>query len=320
METANKLELHYYFNDNSHTMDALIRNKCEAELLALINEVKNSLGFDFSLDAEALREGGLINKWKALGENQAQIQIILTIILIIIGLATLYQSKDDEIDIELKKLDREEKLLNIEKLKRELAEGNTNDKTVKESAISINNDFKILTRKSNLYKQLDSYEKITKLGINALTIDDKPIQPEKIIPKADFYKYILSTNDLPVEVVEDAEIEIISPVLREGKYKWKGIYQDEPISFHMADTEFKNDVLSKKVSFQHGTIILCVLKICRELDETGEIVVKAVNGYTVNTVISKIDDEKISETSQGRRYKLSKKFIEGQEELFKPQE
>lgn len=139
MESANKLELHYYFNDNSHTMDALIRNKCEAELLALINEVKNSLGFDFSLDAEALREGGLINKWKALGENQAQIQIILTIILIIIGLATLYQSKDDEIDIELKKLDREEKLLNIEKLKRELAEGNTNDKTVKEAAISINN-------------------------------------------------------------------------------------------------------------------------------------------------------------------------------------
>ena len=92
METANKLELHYYFNDNSHTMDALIRNKCEAELLALINEVKNSLGFDFSLDAEALREGGLVNKWKALGENQAQIQIILTIILIIIGLATLYLS------------------------------------------------------------------------------------------------------------------------------------------------------------------------------------------------------------------------------------
>ena len=314
METANKLELHYYFNDNSHTMDAIIRNKCEAELLALINEVKNSLGFDFSLDAEALREGGLINKWKALGKNQAQINIVIGIILIIIGLANLYQSKDDEIDIELKKLDREEKLLNIEKLKRELSEGNTNDRTVKEAAISINNDFKVLTRKSNLYKQLDSYEKITKLGINALTIDDKPIQPEKVIHKADFYKYILTTNDLPDEVIENAEIEIISPVLREGKYKWKGIYQDESISFHMADTEFKNDVLSKQVSFQHGTVIQCVLKICRELDETGEIV---VNGYTVNTVISKIDDEQIHETSQGRRYKLSKKFIEGQEELFK---
>ena len=84
----------------------------------------------------------------------------------------------------------------------------------------------------------------------------------------------------------------------------------------MADTEFKNDVLSKKVSFQHGTVIQCVLKICRELDETGEIVVKVINGYTVNTVISKNDDEKITETSQGRRYKLSKKFVEGQEELF----
>lgn len=318
METANKLELHYYFNDNSHTMDAIIRNKCEAELLALINEVKNSLGFDFSLDAEALREGGLINKWKALGENQAQIQIILSIILIILTTAGLYISMDDELDIELKKLDREEKILTIQKLKKELSEGNTNDKTVKEAAISINNDFKVLTRKSNLFKQLDSYEKITELGINSLTIEDKPIQPEKIIPKADFYKYILTTNDLPDEVIEDAEIEIISPVLREGKYKWKGIYQDEPISFHMADTEFKNDVLSKQVSFQHGTVIQCVLRVCRELDETGEIVVKATNGYTVNTVISKIDDEKTSETSQGRRYKLIKKMIEGQEELFKP--
>lgn len=314
METVNKLELHYYFNDNSHTMDALIRNKCEAELLALINEVKNSLGFDFSLDAEALREGGLRNLWEAVGKNQAQINIILTIILIILAIANLYQTKDDEIDIELKKLDREEKLLTIQKLKREVSEGITNDKSVKEAAISINNDFKVLTRKSNLYKQLDSYEKITKLGINTLTIENRPIQPEKVIPKSDFYKYILSTNDLPDEVIEDAEIEIISPVLREGKYKWKGIYQDEPISFHMADAEFKNDVLSKQVSFQHGTVIQCVLKICRELDETGEIV---INGYTVNTVISKIDDEKISETSQGRRYKLSKKFIEGQEELFK---
>ena len=158
------------------------------------------------------------------------------------------------------------------------------------------------------------YEKITGLGINALTLEEQPIQAETFIPKSDFYKYILSTNDLPDEVIETAEIEIVAPVLREGRYKWKGIYQDELISFNMGDSEFKDDVLSKQVSFQHGAIIQCVLKISRELDESGEIV---TNGFTVNTVISKIDGEQVNETSQGRRYKLSKEFIEGQDELFK---
>ncbi|HOY87234.1 MAG TPA: hypothetical protein PL131_12905 [Methylotenera sp.] len=226
----------------------------------------------------------------------------------------MYQSQDDEMDIALKQLSIEEKKLSIQKLKKELEVGVPNDKTIKSAALSINNDFKVLTRKSNFYKQLDGYEKIKGLGINALTLEEQPTQVEKFIPKSDFYKYILSTNDLPDEVIETAEIEIVAPVLREGRYKWKGIYQDELISFNMGDSEFKDDVLSKQVSFQHGAIIQCVLKISRELDESGEIV---TNGFTVNTVISKIDGEQVNETSQGRRYKLSKKFIEGQDELFK---
>ncbi|MEI2613592.1 MAG: hypothetical protein V9G21_00740, partial [Methylotenera sp.] len=250
----------------------------------------------------------------AFGENGNQIATILAIITIILTIAQMYQSQDDEMDIALKQLSIEEKKLSIQKLKKELEVGVPNDKTIKSAALSINNDFKVLTRKSNFYKQLDGYEKIKGLGINALTLEEQPTQVEKFIPKSDFYKYILSTNDLPDEVIETAEIEIVAPVLREGRYKWKGIYQDELISFNMGDSEFKDDVLSKQVSFQHGAIIQCVLKISRELDESGEIV---TNGFTVNTVISKIDGEQVNETSQGRRYKLSKKFIEGQDELFK---
>ena len=36
---AEKLELHYFFEDESHFMNAFIRNKCEADLLAIAKEV-----------------------------------------------------------------------------------------------------------------------------------------------------------------------------------------------------------------------------------------------------------------------------------------
>jgi len=39
----NKLELHYCFTDDDHTMDAIIRNSCERELLAIVNEIASLL-------------------------------------------------------------------------------------------------------------------------------------------------------------------------------------------------------------------------------------------------------------------------------------
>jgi hypothetical protein len=43
MDFAEKLQLHYYLNNGSHSMDALVRNKCEAEILAVIQEISNVL-------------------------------------------------------------------------------------------------------------------------------------------------------------------------------------------------------------------------------------------------------------------------------------
>jgi len=313
MELASKLELHYYFDDDSHTMDAYIRNKCESELLALITEIKSTLDIDFALDAEALKEGSIRNLWKILGENGVQIAAITSIIAVIMTMAQMYQSQDDEMDIELKKLSIEEKKLAIEKLKRELKSGETTNQTITEAAKCLNNDFKVLTRKSNFYKLLNGYEKVNGLGISTLTKDERPVFAEAFIPKYDFHKYILTTNELPDELVENAEIEIVSPVLKDGRYRWKGIYNDQPISFTMGDSEFKNSVLTKQVSFQNGATIVCVLKISRELDEAGEI---EIVGYTVKIVISKTDGLNTEETQQGKKYKHSKKFIAGQDNLF----
>ena len=44
---TDKLEIHYYLNSESHFVDAFVRSKCEAELLAIILEVSDLLGFEF---------------------------------------------------------------------------------------------------------------------------------------------------------------------------------------------------------------------------------------------------------------------------------
>lgn len=148
MKTANKLELHYYFNDNSHSMDAYIHNKCETEILALIREVSIALEIEIKLDSEALKEGGLRNIWRVLGKNSAQITLILAVIALILQIKQLYPI-DDEMDVELKKLSIDEKKLSIQKLKNELETGEIKPTTLKEVTNSINLDFKILSRKSN---------------------------------------------------------------------------------------------------------------------------------------------------------------------------
>jgi hypothetical protein len=72
-------------------------------------------------------------------------------------------------------------------------------------------------------------------------------------------------SKLPLDVIEDAQIEIVAPVLSAGDAKWKGIYNDLPISFEMNDQVFKQAVLGKQISFKNGDMIVCVLEIHREV-------------------------------------------------------
>ena len=71
---------------------------------------------------------------------------------------------------------------------------------------------------------------------------------------------------------------------KEGRYKWKGIYKDDPISFDMQDSSFKDAVFFENIPFQHGTVIKCVLFIHREIDEIGDV---KITGYSVTTVMRK---------------------------------
>ena len=54
-----KLELHYYLSGESHSMDAFVKNKAEAELLKVFKEISDILKLDLSFEIEALTEGGI---------------------------------------------------------------------------------------------------------------------------------------------------------------------------------------------------------------------------------------------------------------------
>jgi hypothetical protein len=70
---ANKIELHYFFRDETHTMNAFVRNECEKELLTIFKEVILSLDIEVDVESEAFKEGGLKEIWKFLGKNGVQI-------------------------------------------------------------------------------------------------------------------------------------------------------------------------------------------------------------------------------------------------------
>lgn len=313
MDVAEKLVLHYYLSNDSHTMDALIRNKCEAELLAVIQEVASALGFKANIESEAYQEGGLKEIWQFLGTSNNQLMLFLSVVILIFSRIPLSDPEQDALNKEATKFTIEEKRLSIEKLKRELNAGEANKETIIAASNAIDSSLKVATRKSNFYKNLAGYEKVTGIGMAPLDRSNRPTADEKFVARTDFRKFIITTNELPVEVIEDAQIEIISPVLKEGNYRWKGVYQEIPISFSMNDAEFKHSVLREEISFQHGSFIECVLNIHRKFDEIGDIV---ITGYSVVTVIKKTDGSISLETAQGKKHKSRKKFIKDQEVLF----
>ncbi|MDD3576632.1 MAG: hypothetical protein PHT38_07080 [Halothiobacillus sp.] len=72
---SQKFELHYYFGDDTHTMNALVRNECERELLALFKECSYILGIECSIESEAAQEGGLREIWNFVGSPHAALLV-----------------------------------------------------------------------------------------------------------------------------------------------------------------------------------------------------------------------------------------------------
>lgn len=311
--------LHYYFSDDLHSMDAFVRNKCEREILAIFEEVGKSFHISFSIESVAYEEGGLKEYLKLIAKYQDGITTIASTSAVIISLLAYISPPNTDKELERLtkesiKLENEKKKLEIKKLQIEVNDEKGASLEISDEIVnSMNDNIKIAIRRSNFYKNLSNYKRISSVGF--ATTDDLSNQvEEKIVSRTEFQNYVLSTTDLPIETDENALIEIFSPILIEKNYHWKGYYLGEVISFSMNDKDFKDSVFLRQVRFQHGTRIRCILDIHRKYDEIGE---AKVTGYVVKTVLELSENEnEYIETVQGRKYKQNKKLSDAQSDLF----
>ena len=286
-----RIELHYYLSDKSHSIDAFVKNKAEAELLKVFKEISDILDLDLSFEIEALTEGGIKEFIKILKKKKTKKQIvkILAVVgLIFSGVLTNIISDRFTKNSELEKSLLEESQLNIKKLKRDLDNENiTKEEStviIENLTLIISNTDKIKFHRSNFYYNLLKENKIQQISTTELDENNNPISKEKKVSREEFSSFIVHKVKIDSEFIEDANIEIVSPVLRAGKMKWRGYYDSKPINFNLLDSDFKNSVLNREVSFQNGTSIKCLLEFEKEMDDEGNIKTTEINVFDVTNV------------------------------------
>ena len=240
--------IHYYLNDDSHSMNAFVRNAMEKDFLSIVNTISSSLNLKIELESRAAKEGGFIEILDIIEAHPVSSTIIVSsagyaIKRFLEYLLTGAYKKN--------KLENEKLELEILKLKKESA-------SIDENQL----EQKLARPISNYYAKIEKYEKIRAVGFG------NEVNNEYVVQRDEFRNFIL-IDDKEEEVDDDANIEIISPVLKEGRYKWRGIYKNESIDFSMGDSKFKNDIIDGRYDFGNGSFINCQLFITKTYDEFG---------------------------------------------------
>jgi hypothetical protein len=309
-------EIHYWLKDDSHQMDAYVRNYCEAELLRIVNELRNIFGVSIQIETLAYEEGGLREIWKFASKNKYIMGLITGVFL---NFLTVQINKDRELDNlqkEKLRLEIQEKRLQIKGLE------NTQNKTLSDSekekivALFLNaflDNHKLIFLRSHFYEHLNKYDKLTQID-TILTPDTTSLPQQKAsVLKSDFQKFIILSNVIDTETIENASIEIISPVLKKGTYKWRGIFNGEIIDFSMKDSIFKESIFRQEISFTSGITIIAILNRHRKVDDMGEIVIFK---NEVTTVLSYNFEGTNFETTEGKEYKKKKLYDQMQTNMF----
>lgn len=280
-----RFELHYYLKDNSHAMNAFVRNKAEKDFLEAVKRIGELLDSELKIETEAYHEGGLVEILSIGG-------VILTFLAPAINnIITHYATRDTQVESLDKKI-KEVTLKNLE------LDSHKKELEIEEQIDKKLNDKLVQKYISNFYKKIDGYDKVEKIGYKSLEED----KDEYIVERKNFKSFILH-DDTTITEDDDATIEIISPVLKEGKYNWRGRYKNEKIDFSMADSKFKQEVIEGKHKFLNGSLINCYLEIKVTFDEFGD---EKGRNYRVLQVFGtkelEIGELKLREAGKKRKY------------------
>ena len=240
--------IHYYLNDDLHSMNAFVRNAMEKDFLNIVNTISCSLNLKIELESRAAKEGGFIEILDIIEAHPVSSTIIVSsagyaikrfLEYLLTGAYKKNKLENEKLELEILKLKKESAGIDENQLEQKLARPI-----------------------SNYYAKIEKYEKIRAVGFG------NEVNNEYVVQRDEFRDFIL-IDDKEEEVDDDASIEIISPVLKEGRYKWRGIYKNESIDFSMGDSKFKNDIIDGRYDFGNGSFINCQLFITKTYDEFG---------------------------------------------------
>lgn len=309
--SISKLQFHYWFSDKTHTMDALVHNKCERELLELTKVIAKWCGVSILMETEPSGKGGLKNWLTLVPKSPRKTQpykIAQVHLLVAASLAT--PGSLEEVVHSF-----------IESLILDLSEGAEEQKTVRQNLmtslseiiIKIEQDSMVKKRRSNFYDLVRKYQKVKSFSVTLTDPSKKVIAQEHTIGRDNFKSFLISSNVVTPEIIENAQIEIISPVLVKGRHKWRGAYQNAELSFIMKSDDFMSMVQSGKVEFKSGSSISCTLEIERKINSAGA---QRITGYNILSVNSYSENGKTIETPEYKQKLKQNTVSKRQLDLF----
>ncbi|ANH83604.1 hypothetical protein A8C56_00345 [Niabella ginsenosidivorans] len=300
---SNCIEVQYYFKEGTHFMDALIQNKCEYELLALMREVALRLRLSIYIETVPLAEKGFCRRFKVAlkKENKtAPVAVTIATATLVAAISTpLAAPVATEVQHIIEAVQQSPRICDPEneKLKPQIEK---RIRQMQQSCSNLDASNIIKKRRSNFFELLSRYPKITGVQFTAVDEERLKITRENTVTRMQFEKYILTTDELEPEEVNDVEIEIIAPVLKKSNYKWVGMYNGKPRSFIMESKEFKKLVQSGKVQFKNGSVINCQLTIHKKINNEG---VERITGTSITRVNHYYENDKPVETTEGKKQK-----------------
>lgn len=313
-EDNNKIELHYIFNDEdqSHSLDAFTRNSCEKEFLNFVKTIASELGISLTITTEPKMEGSLIDVYNFLvSQNGLSIAVWATFILETIKYVFPIKSKADN---EATRIENAKSLLELINKAKEMEEsGIPIPYDIQKRLEKLYSSRKMQKQKSNFFKKLMNENKVKEIQVSTPTAMEEKVLFS--IPRTDFESYYLDTDNLDSIIDNKAEIEIISPVLKNGNYSWRGIYLKENFSheYTMKDKDFKKKVIEESLSFQNGTRLECELEICRKLDDNGN---EYNSRYKINKVFNQCIGDAVTEMPSGKKRRQKEEVKKNQPSLF----
>lgn len=275
--------IHYCLNDGSHALNARIRNQAEKAFLDTVQAVSDILGMHIAVKSHAYEKGGLTEIF-AIDITDVVCQGMVvggallayfrpTVLRILEHFFTTHTEKGK---LELEKLRKSNEKLTLEIARLKQGAPGCGDATeaahdaghvegdASEVTPETGRNFGVLKKRSNYYAFIKKHDALDAVEFSCGG------KEWALVRRADFDAYIVE-DSVDVDTDDDAEIEIISPVLIDGKYKWKGVYNGQKIQFSMGDTAFKNEVVAGEYSFSSGFLIRSLLEIKSIYNEDNEL-------------------------------------------------